>query len=468
MKKHNLFKVVTIIMFVTVVLSWFLQGTSFQTELSALEIARVGIFDILSYSIGAVSYFGYIPLIILAIGGFYGVLHKTNSYHNLVDKIVKVAKKEKRWIPLTIVIVAFAILSSIVGQPLFLLFFFPFAITILLGAGYDKITAVLSTVGAVMVGYIGSTLSFSNLEVINSVFNVEMNSLLWVKALLLVLSTALLIVFTVLRANKNFNTKVKLSELGFEEKVNKKAKMWPVILTFSLVLVVFVLSYLDWENVFSITVFADMLKSIQDFKIGEFHIFGDLLGEVAAFGQWQILQAPALILLATILVALLSKIKLDDFLDSYLEGLKKAVKPAILALMVHLILMIAVYHQNVLTIVSRFFSTSAKNPVNVFNLSLAGLITNLFTPDVLYSTQVSGIYVASFLEAGKALQIAAINWQAIYGFSMLLVPTSSILLVTLSYLNVSYTKYIKSVWKFLAALVLLIIVFMLITRMIIL
>ena len=43
--------------------------------------------------------------------------------------------------------------------------------------------------------------------------------------------------------------------------------------------------------------------------------------------------------------------------------------------------------------------------------------------------------------------VIAIIWQATYGFAMLFVPTSVILVLGLSYLNVSYFKWLKAIWK---------------------
>ncbi len=459
MKKHNLLKVVAITMFVTVLLTWFIGGTTFNQTLNSEGVLKVGLFDLLNYSVGVVAYFGYVPLLLFAIGGFYGVLFKTKSYRNLIDKLVKSIKSRPRWIFLTVMIALFALLSSLVGQSLVLLFFFPFAITLVLAVGYDKITAVLATVGAVMVGYIGSTLSVSNIGVINQLLMLEKTSLLWWKVALLILAVALLTIFTVKRGEKYYDAKAK--DVVLPEAGPKKAKCWPIVLTFALTFIIFVLAYLSWEQYFGVTFFNDLVKNMNEFKIGKVTIFKDIFGAAAPFGNWQIQNAPHLIFLATILVGLLSRVTLDDFIDGYVDGMKKALKPAVLVLAIYVILMISVYHPITLTMVKGMLNSKA---LNVFTLSLAGLISNLFASDILYSSQAVLPYVTSVLDSGKTLQVAGLNWQAIYGFSMLVVPTSVTLIATLSYLEVSYTKYIKSVWKFLIALLVLILVFMLLAR----
>lgn len=461
MKKHNLFKVVTITLFVTVLLTWFIKATTFNSALVSNGVQKVGLFDLLNYSVGVVAYFGYIPLLFLTIGGFYGVLFKTNSYRNLIDNVLKKVKPKKRWIFLTVVIAVFSLLSSIVGQPLFLLFFFPFVITVILAMGYDKITAVLATVGAVMVGYMGTTLALANVASSNQILQLEANTLMWWKVALLVLATALLTVYTIKRGEKNYNAKVKDADLVLPEAGPKKAKCWPIVLTFALVLVVFVLAYLSWEGMFGIKTFGEVLKNMNEFKIGKVTILKDIFGQTQAFGAWQISNAPHILLLATIFVGLLSRVKVDDFIDGYVTGMKKALKPSVVVLLAYIILMVAVYHPITLTIVEGMLSSKT---LNIFNLSISGLIANLFTSDIMYSSQTILPFLVSKIESGKALQVAGLNWQAIYGFSMLLVPTSVTLIATLSYLEVPYTKYIKSVWKFLVALLVLMLVFMLLVR----
>jgi len=56
--------------------------------------------------------------------------------------------------------------------------------------------------------------------------------------------------------------------------------------------------------------------------------------------------------------------------------------------------------------------------------------------------------------------IVAVIFQAMYGLTMLVAPTSLILMGTLSYLDVSYKNWWKAIWKlFVELLVILLIIF---------
>ena len=161
MKKHNLLKVIGISILIAVLLTWILPVTYFNSQLVEETRQRAGIFDVLSYATVTISYFGNICLYVLVVGGFYGVIHKIDAYRSLLDKIVK-GFKGKENIFMIVVMVLFALITSMTGLSVGILFLFPFVISILLLMGYNKVTAAMTTVGAVLVGLIGSTYSYAN------------------------------------------------------------------------------------------------------------------------------------------------------------------------------------------------------------------------------------------------------------------------------------------------------------------
>ena len=51
-------------------------------------------------------------------------------------------------------------------------------------------------------------------------------------------------------------------------------------------------------------------------------------------------------------------------------------------------------------------------------------------------------------------------FQTIYGLAMLVLPSSVILMITLSYMDISYGQWLKHIWKlFLELLVVLVVIF---------
>ena len=67
--------------------------------------------------------------------------------------------KGKEAIALAVIMSVLAILTSVCGASLGLLIIVPFIVSLVLIMGYDKVTAALTTVGAISVGLIGTTVS---------------------------------------------------------------------------------------------------------------------------------------------------------------------------------------------------------------------------------------------------------------------------------------------------------------------
>ena len=87
MKKHNTVKVVLLTMVVFLLLTWILPAAYYQTSYVSQGRVQMGLFDIFSYPITTIQYFGYIALYVLVIGGFYGVLNRISAYRVLLDKL---------------------------------------------------------------------------------------------------------------------------------------------------------------------------------------------------------------------------------------------------------------------------------------------------------------------------------------------------------------------------------------------
>ncbi len=91
MKKYNIFKVVGITILVAFLLTWIVPSTTFNYGKLASDWTRsqVGLFNLFTYPVESMTYFGNVILYIIAIGGFYGILHKIGAYRSILDKLSK-------------------------------------------------------------------------------------------------------------------------------------------------------------------------------------------------------------------------------------------------------------------------------------------------------------------------------------------------------------------------------------------
>lgn len=219
MKKYNSIKVVLITIVLFLLLTWILPAASFSSEFQDQGRIQMGLFDLFSYPLTSLSYFGYIAWYILMVGGFYGILYKIPAYRNLLDKIAD-KFRAKGTLFVGIMMVLIAVITSVCGAQLAFILFFPFIASIILLMGFDKIVVALTLVGSTMVGIIGTTLGYNNVSVLisESLLNQDLGDNIGAKVLVLVFSLILLVVNTVMYIKK---TGVVTDE---DSKSSKKAK----------------------------------------------------------------------------------------------------------------------------------------------------------------------------------------------------------------------------------------------------
>lgn len=458
MKKHNLLKIVGISILVTVLLTWLLPITYYNYGIVEDARQRAGIFDVLSYATITISYFGNICLYILAIGGFYGVIQKVNAYRNLLDKIVK-GFKGKENIFMIIIMVLFAAITSTTGLSIGILFLFPFVISIILLMGYNKITAVMTTVGSVLIGLIGSTYSYANISQISQILSVKPTTEIIAKLIILVIGLILLI-YNVLKYAKNHRDTKKISKDPSYIPVtkDKKEKIWPLVVVVDIIILIMILSFIPWADTFGLDAFTNATTKVTEFKIFGFALPGSILGSVQAFGSWTLTELLITIVIGAIVIALIYKVKINDFLDSFVQGAKRAIKPAVLVALIYTILILVTYHPFVLTILKPILKLTSG--FNVFTMSLVAFIASIFNVEMLYAANSVLPYVLEIVTKSDIYPLIAIIWQAMYGLAMFVAPTSVILFATLSFMHVSYGDWLKAIWKlFVELLIVLLVIF---------
>ena len=518
MKKNSILKVSLLTILCVTVFTWIFKTASFDgVGLSISDKKELGLFTLLSYIPEVVRYFIYVPMTILAIGLFYGVMYKIPAYRDLLDGMVKSFKgKENVFLIATMCIIA--ILVSITGLSLGMMFIFPFVISIVLLMGYNKLVAASVTVGSTIVGLMGVTLGTSATQYINLVLGTKYTDEMITKVIILVLGLILLCLNVVLYAKKTKNSTDKVLDYVPEEKDEdvkkvevkaekvekveeekkptakkttakkkaskskstktrandnssksvkvvkngKKPMIWPIAIMFDLVFMLLLIGTFDWVTIFKASWPNDALTAVKEFTIGGFPIFDKLLigSSMGSFGAWTVnLEIPIVITVSALVIGFVYGLSLEKLLDGIVEGVKKALKPAIYMTLIYMVLVIAAYHPFQLNLIKPLLT--ATKGLNIITMTLIAFIASFFNIETLYQAQFTLPYVMSVITDAKLYPIIAVIYQAVYGLTMLIAPTSVILLGTLSYLDVPYVQWVKHIWKLLLELlVLLIVVFL--------
>ena len=526
MKKHNTIKVVLCTTLIFLLLTWILPAAYYSGQYVDQGRVQMGLFDLFNYPLTALSYFGYIALFIILVGGFYGILYKIPAYRSFLDGIVKFFKG-KETVALSIMVVLIAAMVSICGVHFALALFIPFVVALILLMGYDKIVAAFVTVGSIAVGLLGSTYAYNNTSVLTSSLALKGDFQIGVRFVILLVGIVLVIFNTLMYIKRNKTTvKVTVKDEVKEESVavavketakkvapkkapakktpakktatkkttakkttksstrkssNKAAlmdedvivvpskvsgshKVWPLVVVFISLFVIYVLAFITWgESGFGIKFFDNVTKSVQEFELFKFPIFAKILGTFNSFGNWSLADLFLPMALSIVLLAIIYKVKLDDIFDGFAEGAKKALAPAFVAILLYSILVLVTYHPFQMVIYKAVLGLTKK--FNIVTTAVVGILSAFFNSDMTYSFQsVIPYYVSLFPKADLAL--VGIIFQTMYGLTMLVAPTSLALMGVLAYLNVSYKEWLKNAWKlFLELFVVLLIIFIILAAL---
>ena len=481
--KYGLLKVLGISFLVFAILSWIIPAGSYSSSTyTASTTSPVGLYGLFIDPLYSFGIFVQYIVVFLAIGGLYGILNKTGVYSKLVDGISN-KFKSKKTLFLIITIIAFALLSSLVGSQIALFAFVPFVIAILMTLGYDKITSLAATVGSILVGIIGST--YGTAVVFKSFFSMDSNNGILYKVILFVIVVALYIFFILgkekLNAKKEIVEEVKPKkgkkkvEEALEkvtEKVKKveiplydgnkeeKKNAVPLVIMFSLLAVIILMGMFNWYYTFEIEFFNKIYESIMSVEVGGVAIFAKIFGELPQIGSFGNYDLAAVIIIATVLIGWVYGIKFNDFIDSYKDGAKKMLLPSIYVMFASIIFAVMVNSNTNISSTIVNFLLGLTEKFNALVVTLVGLVSSYFFNDFPY--MVNGIYGALSTYDANLYPLISIILNGTYGLAMLILPVSITLIAGLKYMDVSYKEWFKYIWKFLLQVFVLIILFALI------
>jgi len=447
-------KVLLVLAFILflMLITWFVSAGSFSTstgEFSDSGLYRAGINDFF-YMIYAAIYFVAVEMVyIFAIGGVYGVLLKTKFYNNIVNSVVDFVRG-KELLVLAVLIVLGGIYSSIAGDVLILLCLAPFIMTVFLKAGKDRLTAINAAFGGIFVGLCCQTFGSYGSTYYASYSSLAYTEGIWIKIAIFVVACVLYVLFAVLNAKKYkraldsskydmFNTEVEVNKCSRR----KVARVFQWIILIATILILLV-GEIDWEDSFNITLFSDLHTNISTWEIGGVTVLANLLGQtMTAIGSWSLTVVTGILVFAILIIGLLDKLPFHEICQGFGDGVKKVTKLALLYALCYICTNFCMYFPSIYTIFNKMFGSGS---FNIFMLLLIGFLSKVFLIDSNFIAYSIGEYLqVTFTDN---IVNTVIIWKAGIGLATLLAPTSVILLLALSYLDVSYKKWLKYIWKF--------------------
>ena len=258
-RKNGILYTLLITVCVYTILTWILPVTTFNGEFANQGMVRMGLNELLSYPTYTFYNFIYIFVYLALICCLYGILRKIPAYRNLVSKIA-LRVKDNYLVCSIITILLFSVIVSFTGFTYEAMAIMPFVATVLLKAGKDKFSAALTTVGPVAIGVMGNLFASSIAGVFVSGLGITFSDLLIAKILFLLIGVGAL-VLTLKFHDKKEKDEEETDDVFFlyeDEKDDKKAKVWPIVTTLVITLVIKVLAAINWSDGFGTTFFSDL------------------------------------------------------------------------------------------------------------------------------------------------------------------------------------------------------------------
>ena len=444
-EKYNTFKVLLVTLFIAMVFSFIIPSS--QLGYSGIEkgaIKPITFIDSISNSLTSFSVFILPFMYILSIGIFYAVLNKTGKYDDIINNTAAKFKNKKVFIIISVL--TFGILTAVTGEMYALLFMVPAFIAIAKKLGYDSKAAILSTVGAILIGSAGSL--YTNTA--NQILATKVETNIIPKIIILVILLLALILFVTLGSEPK-NTKL-------EKKKIKKGL--PITIAFDVILVLLIIGMVPWNAYFGFEEFNNLHEAVVNFQVFKVSLYTTVLGTtLVAFGAWTIYSLTVLLLVVSVIISIIYKIKFDGLLESISQGIKKSLPYAMILIVANVIL-VGVFN-------SGFFITvidsigKMKDSV-LSSITLSGLSAVVY-PDYTYAGQFTLSTLAIVISKKAVYSVIVLVFQAIYSLVLLISPTSILMLMALRYEEVSYKDWFKYIYKFfLGLLIVVFIVFMIV------
>lgn len=450
--KNTLIKAIIAIIIVAVLLTWILPSSTFsEGQYSAGEIERVGIFDLSTYSLMGLSYFANVFGFLFVLAGFSMFVSKLDAYKKLINTIASKVKKNE--LVFTIAsLVFYGVLASLVTDYFVLLIFVPVTIAIMTELKSSKINTFVASFGGILLGMLASTYNGYISTIMKQVFNItKMNYELITSIGIFVVGAALLVgLLQMEKGKKNFEETENIL-VSKDEKISKKAKSvstLPMIIIGVLISVISILSMIDWSNAFGVSFFTELATDITESTIGGVTVFKYLIGQSEiAFGEWSLYLISGLLVINTLILMVIYKVKFDDVLESYIEGFQKYAKGILTIFLIYVVFETSYFFPVLAGAYNWILNTFGDNEFTWYIVSIIG---SIFTASYEYFVNpLSGFFTAV---GTSHHEVVALATQLGYGLVSFFAPTSIVLAFGLTTLNIDYKKYLKFIWKFLAAM----------------
>lgn len=230
-------------------------------------------------------------------------------------------------------------------------------------------------------------------------------------------------------------------------------------------------SIIPWESLIeNCSLFSDVNVWLNNIKIGDYTIFGNIIGvpvvidqttggangTISVFGTFTMNDVAILLFILTLIIGVINKTKVNDFIATVTGATKKVLPIALTAMLISVVLIIMVTTGINVTIANAILKLI--DGFNVATATLATMIGSFLTADFYYLISTVGTVFSATIANKDYYGVVAFIMQSVYNLIMIIAPTSVGLIIGLYYLDIPYNKWFKFIWKLLLILFVIIII----------
>ncbi|MEL3710516.1 AbgT family transporter [Staphylococcus borealis] len=364
---------------------------------------------------------GEIVFYIFLVGGAFGIIHKTGAFENGVNKAMRMLGKANfLMIPLTMTV--FSILGFTIGLAEETIIFVPIGIIIARTLGYDALTGAAMVILGAASGFSGGMLNPFTVGVAQTVAELPMFSGWGLRTMIYLFILTAAISTVMLYANKVKKDKSKSIVYELEKEEGHTVQE------------------VTYQH-FSKRQAASLLIIVATILFNVFGIF---------VFDWTFNEMSANFLLAGMIAGLVSGLGLNGTFDALIEGMQNILFGAMIVGFAKGIVVILENGKIIDTIVHGMTMLLSDIPASfvIIAMFILQFLLNFFIPSgsgQALTTMPLMVPISDLLHINRQLTVLAFQYGD--SISNILFPTSAILMGALAVGRITYTQWIKFVWK---------------------
>ena len=186
-------------------------------------------------------------------------------------------------------------------------------------------------------------------------------------------------------------------------------------------------------------------------------LLSNILNGISILGYWNNYEAVVAILIYTVLLSWIYNLKINDIIDGSINGIKKLSKVIIYATICNIIFTVMLMDTNNMYATIVNYIVGIKSTFSIPIISIISFIGSIFYNDFYYMLMNLSTTFASY--EAVYYPIIGVLVNGIYSLMMMILPTSILLVASLTYFNIPYQTWLKNIWKYiLEALIILLLV----------